>query len=95
MGLLQIPRTDLEWRAGGIRVSTPAISCSLQARTRATILENRYSIEVCHGISICELLTSMPLVDDDERRMSGTALPMRHLAEYHLPYPKVSVEVNE
>jgi hypothetical protein len=59
------------------------------------MLDNRYSIDVRRGISNRELLTSRSLDDEDGRRMSGTDLPMRHLAEYHLPYPKVSVEVNE
>jgi len=59
------------------------------------MLDNRYSIEVRHGISICELVAWMSLVDDDERTESDAALPMRHLMEYCLPYPKIFVEVNQ
>jgi hypothetical protein len=67
----------------------------LASSTRAGILDNRYSIEVCHGISICKLVTWTPLIDDDERRESDAARPMRHLTEYCLRYPPASVEVNE
>jgi hypothetical protein len=59
------------------------------------MLDNRYSIEVRHGICICELLTWSSRVDDDERRESDAALPMRHLTEYCLRYPQPSVEVNQ
>ena len=59
------------------------------------MLDNRYSIEVCHGISICELLPWTSPVDEDERRESEAALPMRHLTEYCLRCPQVSVEVNQ
>jgi hypothetical protein len=92
---LEIPRAHLVWRAGGFRVSTLDTSRGWQAITRAKMLDNRYSIEVRHGISICELLTWMSLVDDDERRESDAALPMRHLTEYCLPGSRVFVEVNE
>src|SRR5580700_3973014 len=77
------------------RDSRPVTSCGSQAGARARMLDNRYSIEVCHGISICELLTWSSLVEDDAAPRIRRPLPMCHLTEYWLRCPQASVEVNE